>query len=79
MSKSIDVLAVMDREVERAGGESYSDGRDLIEARAAVAELIEALTGLVAAYEALGGAVGHDGSWHSHALSAIAKATGDAA
>ncbi|MNM06960.1 hypothetical protein D3C81_169910 [compost metagenome] len=38
----VDVLAVMDREVARAGGESYSDGRDLIEARAAFAELIEA-------------------------------------
>ncbi|WP_440984943.1 hypothetical protein ACQHIH_16155 [Xanthomonas sontii] len=39
---AVDVMEVMDREVARAGGESYLDGRDLIEARAAVAELIEA-------------------------------------
>lgn len=43
MSTSVDVFAVLDREVTRAGGESYPDGRDLIAARAAVAELIEAV------------------------------------
>ena len=43
MSTSVDVLAVMDREVARAGGESYPYGRDLIAARAAVAELIDAV------------------------------------
>lgn len=42
MSAPVAVLAVIDRESERAGGDSYSDGRDLIEVRAAVAELIEA-------------------------------------
>lgn len=39
----VDVLAVIDREIARAGGHYYADGRDLIAARAAVAELIEAL------------------------------------
>lgn len=39
----VDVLAVIDREVRRAGGEGYPDGCDLLEARAAVAELIEAV------------------------------------
>lgn len=38
----VDVLAVMDAEIQRAGGEAYQAGRDLIEARAAVDELIEA-------------------------------------
>ncbi|UXA53389.1 hypothetical protein M0D45_00850 [Xanthomonas prunicola] len=42
MRAPVDVLVVMDREVSRAGGAFYSDGRDLVEARAAVAELIEA-------------------------------------
>lgn len=37
------VLAVMDTEIRRAGGEAYQAGRDLIEARATVAELIAAL------------------------------------
>ncbi|HEL7630556.1 TPA: hypothetical protein UL921_002387 [Stenotrophomonas maltophilia] len=41
MSTSVDVLAVLDREVTRAGGESYPDGRDLIAARTAIADLIE--------------------------------------
>ncbi|MDZ5813886.1 hypothetical protein U4I65_02395 [Stenotrophomonas maltophilia] len=39
----VDVLAVIDREISRAGGVYYSDGRDLMEARAAVAELVEAV------------------------------------
>ncbi|RZZ90634.1 hypothetical protein [Pseudoxanthomonas winnipegensis] len=42
MSAPVAVLAVIDREIERAGGDSYSDGRDLIEVRAAVAGLITA-------------------------------------
>ncbi len=41
MSAPVDVLAVMQREVDRAGGNYYQDGRELIEARAAVAELID--------------------------------------
>lgn len=48
MGNKIDVLAVIDREVRRAGGEGYPDGCDLLEARAAVAELIEAASLLVA-------------------------------
>lgn len=39
---AVDVLAVINREILRAGGVDYSDGRDLIAARAAVAELVEA-------------------------------------
>lgn len=35
-------LGVLDREIQRAGGEAYPAGRDLIEARADIAELIEA-------------------------------------
>lgn len=38
----VDVLAVMDAEIERAGGEAFPVGRTLIAARAVVAELIEA-------------------------------------
>lgn len=44
MATAIDVLAVLDAEIRRAGGEAYQAGRDLIDARAAVAELIEALS-----------------------------------
>jgi hypothetical protein len=35
----VDVLAVIDREISCAGGVYYSDGRDLIEARAAIVEV----------------------------------------
>jgi hypothetical protein len=46
MNAAINVLTVMDREVARAGGASYQDGRELIEARVAVVELIEASAAL---------------------------------
>jgi hypothetical protein len=38
----VDVLASLDREIERAGGEAYPVGKKLIATRDAVAELIEA-------------------------------------
>lgn len=41
MSAPVDVLAVIDKEIARAGGVYFEDGRNLIDARAAVAELIE--------------------------------------
>lgn len=40
----VDVLASLDREIERAGGEAYPVGRKLVATRDAVAELIEAVT-----------------------------------
>lgn len=40
----------------------------------AAPELLEALQGLMRAYEAIGGLI-HDGTWHSHARAAIEKAT----
>ncbi len=46
---------------------------------AAAPELLEALQGLVRAYEALPGAVTHNGSRHSHAVYAIRKALGEEA
>lgn len=39
-------LDVIDVEIARAGGESYQAGRDLIAARAAIAELVEAAMGM---------------------------------
>lgn len=44
---------------------------------AAAPELLEALQDLVRAYEALPGAVTHNGSRHSHAVYAIRKALGE--
>lgn len=41
-TQKVDVLAVLDREIARAGGEAYEAGADLIHARAAFAELVEA-------------------------------------
>ncbi|WP_337054028.1 hypothetical protein [Pseudoxanthomonas sp. USHLN014] len=41
MTAPVAVLALIDREIARAGGHYYSDGRDLIAARAAMAELIK--------------------------------------
>ena len=38
----VDVLAALDAEIERAGGEAYPVGRKLIATRTAVAELIDA-------------------------------------
>lgn len=40
--EKIDVLAVMDTEIVRAGGFGYESGRRLIEARTYTEELIEA-------------------------------------
>lgn len=42
MSGPVDVAEVLERECARAGGVYYQDGRDLIEARAALTELTEA-------------------------------------
>ena len=36
MNVQVAVLEVLDREIQRAGGEAYQSGRDLIESRAAV-------------------------------------------
>lgn len=44
MNGSVGALAIMDREIDRSGGAVYGAGRELIEARAAVAELIKAAT-----------------------------------
>lgn len=41
-TEQVDVLGVLDREIVRAGGQEYAVGRELIEARAAIAELLEA-------------------------------------
>ena len=41
MSAPLDVLAVMDAEIARAGFDAFPSGRNLIRARAAVAELVE--------------------------------------
>lgn len=38
----MNVLAVIDREIARAGGAAYPDGRELIEVRAAMVKVIEA-------------------------------------
>lgn len=70
------MIATLCRHEDAEGGFPVEANARLI---AAAPELLEALTGLVAAYEALGEAVGRDGSWHSHALAAISKATGGAA
>lgn len=43
MSAPVDVLAVLDAEIERAGGDAFPSGRNLTRARAAVAELLEAV------------------------------------
>lgn len=51
MTAPVDVLAVMDREANRARSREYVDqARALEAARAAVAELIEAFDGLEQAY-----------------------------
>lgn len=42
MRAPVDVLAVLDAEIERAGFYAFPSGRNLIRARAAVAELVEA-------------------------------------
>lgn len=41
MSAPVDVRGVLRREIERAGGVYFEDGRDLIAVDSAVAELIE--------------------------------------
>jgi hypothetical protein len=46
-NERVDVLAVMGREVARAGGSEYPVGRELIAARAAMAELIAAMRGVM--------------------------------
>jgi hypothetical protein len=43
MSAKVDVLAVIKEAARSAGDEAFQDGRDLIKALAAVAELIKAL------------------------------------
>lgn len=45
---------------------------------AAAPELLEALEGIIGAYEKLDGHVVCRGSWHSHAVAAISKAKGEA-
>lgn len=42
MNKQVDVMAVMDAEIERAGFDAFQSGRNLIRVRAAVADLVEA-------------------------------------
>lgn len=44
---------------------------------ASAPDLLSALEGLVIAYQVLDGSITHAGSRHSHAMAAIAKATGD--
>lgn len=57
MGSKIDVLAVIDREVRRAGGEGYPDGCDLLEVRAAVAELIDEGWNMVASARHTGNSI----------------------
>lgn len=88
MTAPVDVLAVMDREIGRWDGlDSYAEGKDLIAARAAVAELLEALDnvrdrlGVVIECdnEDHGGASPDDVSAYDRAAAALARCKGGAA
>jgi len=63
---AVNVLAVIDREISRAGGDAYSDGRDLIEVRTAMAKVIDALRTLVAeSVHPYDGGEYEDGEWQA--------------
>jgi len=69
----VGVLAVIDREISRAGGVYYSDGRDLIQAHAAVAEVFAAARASLAARD-LADQVAAD-EWLARALAACEPET----
>lgn len=78
MGSKIDVLAVIDREVRRAGGEGYPDGCDLLEARAAVAELIDVYEELLNELREISDEAGQEPYNNPRANAALARVKGSA-